>query len=217
MAKARTLLKLVKELEDDSFKVVLQSRAGLDYFKPEIEVAKAQLASITALMDDIDPFNEYSPEIIHVVSYCEALFLATPDILNDSTKITRTALNEYRKLKKQGRTPDVMTDSIKKRQMDLEMASRKILRAMEENIPNLYSSEGLYLAFTAGWLPVPELWSDSDEFAFAKNWGTRMINGGVVLCDHDVIVTTDYRINRCISNLSDAKYIMKHKYFKTSL
>lgn len=217
LAKGRTLLKLVKELEDDSFRVVLQTRAGLDYFKPNLETAKEQLATVTALMDDIDPNNEMSPEIIHVVSYSEALFLATPDILNDSIKITKTSLNEYRKLKKQGLTPDVMTDEINKRQNNLESACRKIIKAMEENIPNLYSPEGLYLAFIAGWLPVPELWSDSDEFVHAKAWGTRMTNGGVVLCDHDVIVTTDYRINRCVSNMPDAQYIFKHKYLKNSV
>ena len=80
LAKGRTMLKLVKELEDENFRVVLQTRAGLDFFKPNIEIAKAQLATVTALMDDIDPNNEMSPEIIHVVSYSEALFL-TPDIL----------------------------------------------------------------------------------------------------------------------------------------
>ena len=212
LAKGRTLLKLVKELEDDSFRVVLQTRAGLDYFKPNIEKAKTQLATVTALMDDIDSLNEMSPEIIHVVSYSEALFLATPDILNDSIRITRTALNEYRKLKKKGLTPDVMTDDILKREIVLDIACRKIIKAMEDNIPNLYSPEGLYLAFVAGWLPVPELWSNSDEFIHAKGWGTRMTNGGVVLCDHDLIVTTDYRINRCISNMPDANYIFKHKY-----
>ena len=217
LAKGRTLLKLVKELEDESFRVVLQTRAGLDYFKPNIETAKAQLASVTAMMDDIDPFNEMSPEIIHVVSYSEALFLATPDILNDSIKITRTALNEYRQLKKKGMTPDVITDDIRNRQAQLENACRRIITAMEEHIPDLYSPEGLYLAFVAGWLPVPELWSDSDEFVHAKGWGTRMTNGGVVLCDHDVIVTTDYRINRCISNMNDAQYILKHKYFKNGI
>lgn len=217
LAKGRTMLKLVKELEDDNFRVVLQTRAGLDYFKPNLETAKTQLATVTALMDDIDPNNEMSPEIIHVVSYSEALFLATPDILNDSIKITKTALQEYRRLKKQGLTPDVMTDDILKRQYELETACRKIIKAMEDNIPDLYSPEGLYLAFVAGWLPVPELWSDSDEFVHAKGWGTRMTNGGVVLCDHDVIVTTDYRINRCISNLPDANYIFKHKYFKNSV
>ncbi len=217
LAKGRTLLKLVKELEDENFRVVLQTRAGLDYFKPDLETAKAQLATVTALMDDLDPKNEMSPEIIHVVSYSEALFLATPDVLNDSIKITKTALKEYRKLKKQGLTPDVMTDDILKRQSGLETACRKIIRAMEENIPDLYSPEGLYLAFIAGWLPVPELWSDSDEFVHAKGWGTRMTNGGVVLCDRDVIVTTDHRINRCVGNLPDANYIFKQKYRKNAV
>ena len=214
LAKGRTLLKLVKELEDSDFRVVLQSRAGLDYFKPNLEKAKVQLATVTALMDDIDPFNEKSPEIIHVVSYSEALFLATPEIINDSIKITKTALKEYRKLKKRGITPDVMTDEILKRQAELEKACRQIIKAMEDNISDLYSPEGLYLAFVAGWLPVPELWSDSEEFVHAKGWGTRMTNGSVVLCDQDVIVSTDYRINKCVSNIPDAQYIMKHKYFK---
>ena len=217
LAKSRTMLKLVKELEDDNFRVVLQTRAGLDYFKPNLETAKAQLATVTALMDDIDPNNEMSPEIIHVVSYSEALFLATPDILNDSIKITKTALSEYRKLKKQGLTPNVMTDDILKRQVELETTCRNIIKAMEESIPNLYSPEGLYLAFVAGWLPVPELWSDSDEFVHAKEWDTRMTNGGVALCNKGVLATTDYRINRCISNLPDADYIFKHKYLKNSL
>ena len=211
------MLKLVKELEDKNFRVILQTRAGLDYFKPDLEIAKEQLATVTALMDDIDSRNEMSPEIIHVVSYSEALFLATPDILNDSIKITKTALAKYRSLKKQGLTPNVMTDDILKRQLELETACRKIIKEMEENIPDLYSPEGLYLTFVAGWLPVPELWSDSDEFLYAKNWGTQMLNGGVVLTDHDVMVTTDYRINRCMSNMADANYIFKHKYGKNSV
>lgn len=217
LAKSRILLKLVKELEDKNFRVILQTRAGLDYFKPDLEIAKEQLATVTALMDDIDSRNEMSPEIIHVVSYSEALFLATPDILNDSIKITKTALAKYRSLKKQGLTPNVMTDDILKRQLELETACRKIIKEMEENIPDLYSPEGLYLTFVAGWLPVPELWSDSDEFLYAKNWGTQMLNGGVVLTDHDVMVTTDYRINRCMSNMADANYIFKHKYGKNSV
>lgn len=213
LAKGRTMLKLVKELEDENFRVILQTRAGLDYFKPDIEIAKEQLASVTAMMDDIDPYNDHSPEIIHVVSYSEALYLATPEILNESVRITRASLQEYRKRKKVGLTPNTLTDEIKNRQTTLELACRKIIYAMEMNIPDLYSAEGLYLAFVAGWLPVPELWSDSDEFIYAKNWGTRMVKGSMVLCDHDTIVTTDYRINKCIRNMPEAEYILKHKYF----
>jgi len=212
LAKSRAMIGLIKELQDDHFRVVLQTRAGLDYFKPDLEEAKVQLAAVTAMMDDIDPDNRFSPEIIHVVSYCEALFLATPDILNDSIKITRYALNEYRRLKKMGLTPDVNTDDINTRTEQLMGATRKIIDAMEKNIVDLYSPEGLYIAFVAGWLPVPELWSDSDEFIHAKRWETKMSNGGIHLVDHELFVTTDTRINKCISNIPDAEYQLKHRY-----
>lgn len=213
LAKSRVMIKLVNELQDENFRIILQTRAGLDYFKPDLEAAKVQLAAVTALMDDIDPQNIYSPEIIHVVSYSEALFLATPDILNDSIKITRTALGQYRRLKKLGMTPNVMTDEILTRMEFLEKDARQIIRAMEENIPNLYSPEGFYLAFVAGFLPVPELWSNSDEFIHAKCWQTKMTNGGVSLVDHGMLVATDTRINKCISNLQDAQYNLKTRYF----
>ena len=78
LAKGRTMLKLVRELEDDTFHMSLQSRAGLDYFAPDLEEAKVQLAAVTCLMDDLEPENDNSPEIIHVVNYSEAVRLATP-------------------------------------------------------------------------------------------------------------------------------------------
>lgn len=213
LAKSRALINLIKELQSPEFRVVLQTRAGLDYFKPDIEEAKVQLAAVTAMMDDIDPLNIYSPEIIHVVSYSEALFLATPEIINDSIKITRKALLDYRKLKSQGMTPNVMTDEIKSRTAILENAARKIIKVMEEEINDLYSPEGLYIAFIAGWLPVPELWSESEEFVYAKNWDTKLLKGSIQLVDHDLIMTTDSRINRCVSNIADAEYLLKSKYF----
>lgn len=97
------MLRLVRELEDENFSVHLQSRAGLDYFSPDLEKAKIQLAAVTALMDDIEPDNENSPEIIHVVSYSEAVRLATPPVINESIKITLAALKEYRKLRVSGK------------------------------------------------------------------------------------------------------------------
>lgn len=211
LAKSRVLIKLVKQLEDKSFRVILQTRAGLDYFKPNIDEAKVQLAAVTALMDDIDPNNKYSPEIIHVVSYSEALFLATPDILNDSIRITKTSLNEYRRLKRNHETPNVMTDEILKRTENLWNDSKTIIHAMEKMIPNLYSPEGLYIAFVAGWLPVPELWSDSKEFSHAKSWGSKGKNGSIILTNMDIALSVDARINRCVSNMKDAYYYLKNK------
>ena len=49
LTKGRTMLKLVRELEDDTFHVSLQSRAGLDYFAPDLEEAKIQLAAVTGI------------------------------------------------------------------------------------------------------------------------------------------------------------------------
>ena len=40
------------------------------------------------MMNDIEPWNEFGPDIIHVVSYCEAVHLATPDYIDESIKIT---------------------------------------------------------------------------------------------------------------------------------
>lgn len=222
LAKSRVILKLTKELEDSSFKVILQTRAGLDYFKPDIEEAKVQLAAVTALMDDIDPANIFSPEIIHVVSYSEALYLATPAIINDSIKITRQALCEYRKLKQRRETPDVMTDEILNRTEQLEKECRAIINAMEEIIPDLYSAQGMYLAFVGGWLPVPELWSDSEEFRFAKGWGTKGWKGSIVLTDQnqsnpntnknaDIIANASYRINRCASNMPESIKLLRER------
>ena len=40
LAKSRAMLELVRSLEDEDFKVTLQTRAGLDYFSPDPEKAK---------------------------------------------------------------------------------------------------------------------------------------------------------------------------------
>jgi hypothetical protein len=102
LAKSRAMLALLKTLEDEHFRVILQPRAGLDYFKPDLKQAKIQLAAISAMMDDIDPHNQYSPPMIHVVSYSEASHLATPDVIIESVQITQAAIASYRKLRKQG-------------------------------------------------------------------------------------------------------------------
>ena len=213
IAKSRALLSIVKELEDREFRVLLQTRAGLDYFKPDMEYAKAQLAAVTAMMDDIDPLNIYSPDLIHVVSFSEALFLATPEVLNESIQITMSALNEYRKRKREGLTSNVVTNDIKNRQDIIVKSVKRIIKAMEETIPDLYSPEGLYLAFVAGWLPVPELWSDSSEFLYAKCWQTKMTQGSVILLDNEKPISIEQRINKCISNLVDAEYNLRSRNF----
>ena len=92
LAKCRALLGLARELEDSRFRVILQPRAGLDYLSSNLEKAKEQLAAVTELMDDIEPENPQSPEVIHVVSYSEGSHLADPAVVNESIRITRAAI-----------------------------------------------------------------------------------------------------------------------------
>lgn len=205
LAKGRTMLKLVRELEDSRFKVHLQTRAGLDYFSPNLEKAKVQLAAVTALMDDIEPENINSPEIIHVVSYSEASFLATPHIIKDSIKITLAALDSYRKQRMVGLVPNMRYDvDLNNRCEELEEEVRESIIILEKNIPNLYSPEGLYLLFEKGFFPVPTMIDENNKYPEATKWKTRIKKGGIRVVDENGdIIPTPKRYRQIIKELVD--------------
>lgn len=184
LAKARALLSLVKELEDDNFKVFLQPRAGLDYFSPNLEKAKIQLASVSALIDDIEPENYSSPDIIHVVSYSEAVELASPVIINESIQITLATIEDYRKFKKAN--PEYIKElnkEVEPRKNELYTTVKEIRNIIEQNIPQPYTAEGLYEIFRLGILNAPYLWECREEFEKAIAFNTVLINGSVKLVD----------------------------------
>ncbi|MFA4944610.1 MAG: cobalamin-binding protein [Lentisphaeria bacterium] len=184
LAKARATLELVREIQDGRFRVVFQPRGGLDYFSPEPEKAKAQLAAVTALMDDVAPRDPLSPPIIHVVSYSEGSALATPAVVDESIQITRHALAEYRRLRARGLVDD-MTDhpEVTARTAELLAEARAIIRVIERDIPEPYSAAGLYRVLRDGYLPVPYLWACREEFARATAWPTRLVRGAVKVVD----------------------------------
>jgi hypothetical protein len=182
LAKARALLSMVRELESPTFRILLQPRAGLDYFSPNMDKAKAQLAAVTALMDDIEPLEPSSPDIIHVVSYSEASHLADPDIIDESIKITQGALAKYRLLKKLGNTPDMHNNiDVRHRTASLIRDVKILLREVEHIIRNTYSVAGLYKVFQSGFMPVPYLWECREEFKRAVEWKTGIVDGGVAV------------------------------------
>lgn len=203
LAKGRTMLKLVRELEDSTFSVHLQTRAGLDYFIPDIEEAKIQLAEITALMDDIEPDNPNSPEIIHVVSYSEAVRLATPDIIKDSIRITLGALNRYRLQKSMGRTFDTVHDmEINNRFESLYQEAKESIAILEKSIHNLYTPQGLFTVFKEGFLPVPFLLDPKNEYPKSKKWNTAVVNGSVrVIDDKGIPIPTPTRYIKILNNM----------------
>ena len=180
------MLRLIKELEDHSFSVSLQTRVGLDYFSTDLEQAKVQLSAATCLMDDLEPNNPNSPEIVHVVNYSEAVRLATPDIICESIKITLETLKEYRTAKMLGRIPNMEHDyETNYRTEQLYTEAKEAIDFLENNIPNLYTPEGFYYIFAHGFLPVPYLMDYESKYPKAKMWQTAFKNGGIVVVDND--------------------------------
>lgn len=184
LAKGRALLKLVRTLEDETFSVSLQTRAGLDYFSPDLDEAKVQLAAVTCMMDDIEPENDNSPEIIHVVNYSEAVRLATPPIIKESIQITLSALHEYRLARKLGKVPDMRHDKeVNSRFEELYNEAHEAIKLLEDNISNLYTPEGFAYIFEAGFFPVPYLMDQDNKFPYAKKHFTALKNGGIRVID----------------------------------
>ena len=186
LAKSRAMQTLVRELEDESFRVVLQPRAGLDCFSHDTERARTQLAAVTALMDDIDPQDPLSPPVIHVVGYSEGSHLADVDVVNESIQITQHSLQEYRRLRRRGEVEDMSRNADVAETADELLAGVRILIAsIERTIPDAYTAEGLYRVLAAGYLPVPFLSECRDELRHAVRWKTRVSRGRVQVVNEE--------------------------------
>ena len=211
LAKARAALKLVRSLEDENFRVLLQPRAGLDYFSPDLEMARIQLAAVSALIDDIEPHNEQSPSVLHVVSYTEADHLATPAVINESVQITQTAIQTYRRLRRLGLVADMNKDKdVMERTEILLERVQTMISAIEAHVPDPYSPEGLYIIFASGFMPTPYLWAEKEEFEYATYWATKPYLGGVwVMDDKGKVVSADQIANRAIQNIKEIQYRLK--------
>jgi hypothetical protein len=210
LAKSRALLSIVRGLESPDFLIILQPRAGLDYFSENIEKAKIQLAAVTALMDDIEANNK-SPPIVHIVSYSEGSFLADPDVINESIKITLYSLKRYRELKKHNKVEDMnRNDDVNERMNELIESSKTIISAIENIIKDTYSVDGFYKIFACGFLPVPFLWKEKEELRYACNFKTKLINGGVkVVDDNENAITSERIISYAKDNLEEISYNME--------
>ncbi len=186
IAKARAILELIKPLEDKNFKVILQPRAGLDFFSPDEDLAKVQLAMVSMLMDDIEPHIKNSPAIVHVVSYSEALFMANPAVMNESIQITCAAIDYYRKQKANHKIDLSAYDKdIEQLKKHFISEARIILKSIEKHVDNYLSAQGFYTIYEAGYLPTPYLYNATEIFVNAIYFDSRYQNGSVILVDKE--------------------------------
>ncbi|MHA1641457.1 MAG: methionine synthase [Promethearchaeota archaeon] len=81
LAKILAMDELLQTLEDDNFKVIRQVRTGLASFPLDLNRAKGHLASTLFVQLMI------KPDIIHIVTHCEADHAAKPEDIIESCKI----------------------------------------------------------------------------------------------------------------------------------
>jgi hypothetical protein len=174
----------VRELEDGDFKVYLQARSVSDPFSRGADEAKARLAAATALMDDIEPGDASSPQIMHVTSYSEGSAPADPDAVNESIRIARHALAAYRALREAGAVEDMSSNpQVLLRTSELLRDTRASVGAIESSIAFPYGASGLYEIMASGFFAAPDLAECREEFSAAVRWRTKPVGGAIVAVD----------------------------------
>ena len=93
LAKFITVQELVEELRPigNKARILYECRGGIEHFSSDLKKAKFQLARTTLLQMIINP------EILHLVSYCEADHAATAEDIIESSKILRRAVKLFNK------------------------------------------------------------------------------------------------------------------------
>ena len=158
LAKMLAAIELIKQLEDDSFKIIIETRSGLPSFPIDPDSAKGHLASSTMLQMAVNP------KIIHVVSYSEADHAATPDDVVSSCKIVRQVIEDSLR-----GLPDMALDKdIQERKSELINESEYLLETVKaickDRTKNpLTDPENLANALQVGILDAPHL--KGNEFA----------------------------------------------------
>ncbi len=69
--------------------IIRETRAGIEHLSPDMNMAKWQLARTTLLQMLLHP------QVIHIVSYCEANYAAHPEDIIDSSRLIRRAVRKF--------------------------------------------------------------------------------------------------------------------------
>lgn len=152
LAKMLACVDLVEELQDESFKVHRETRAGLLSYPVDMDMAKGQLASSVMLQMAL------KPEILHVVAYCEAHHAAVSSDIIESCRIaSKVVENAIYGM------PDFTIDpEVQARKEELKKEAQLLLEAIRDlgsGIPfdPLLDPKNLANAVRLGLLDAPEI------------------------------------------------------------
>jgi len=121
LAKMAAKLELISELEDDSFTVFREVRAGIAHFSPVPFIAKGQLAASAMISLSM------KPHILHVVGYSEGDHATFPGELIESCQIVHGVIRNSLK-----GLPDVWSDdNILSRKSELVYEAKILLDSLD--------------------------------------------------------------------------------------
>lgn len=88
LAKMLAKRELLRDIEGDDFRIIVQTRGGLSSYPADMDAARGHLAFTTALQ------MAMKPDIVHVVAYTEAFHAAEPEDVIASCKIARHVIEK---------------------------------------------------------------------------------------------------------------------------
>jgi hypothetical protein len=162
-----------------------ETRTGIDSFPPDLDQARHQLARSTFLQ------LLMNPHIIHLVSYCEALYIAGTDDIIDSSRLIRRCVRVFRE-----HAPDLLRlrqhPLVVERRAHLVREARTTLRAiagllggpvpanapLPSLIPRLANPDNLIRALEVGVMAAPGIFHPA--FPAARNIVTAPVTSGFI-------------------------------------
>jgi hypothetical protein len=202
LAKMWAKIELINSLQDDSFRVYRQVRAGLLSFPTELDAAKGQLAAsaYTAMM--------LQPDIFHVVGFSEADHAATPEEVITSCRITRQVIKECM----QGLPAYQLDPKIIQQKNWLLFEARLLLDVLSElpedrSIHPLLNPDTYMTALRLGILDAPGLKGNPNASGVLQ---TRMIDGACCAVDDDGQLLPEY--DRLTSIVPDVMEVVKNHF-----
>ncbi|MFX1512264.1 MAG: methionine synthase [Promethearchaeota archaeon] len=176
LAKMLVKVELIESLHDNQFLSLRQVRTGLPSFPVNLDMATGQLAS------SIQTTMHLKPDIVHIVSYCEADHAATAQDIVKSALIVKKVINNCLM-----GLPDISKDSvIKERKLELKNEVTTLIKTIsglgeEMNSENpLVDPKVLTQAVKVGLLDTPHFRGHKIAQGKIK---TRIINGACYTID----------------------------------
>lgn len=226
VAETQTAIYTCRKTSDDTVEILsIKSNvlfSALDHTENEAIYDRVP-AYIQTQLAPADSIIETSIGSVGMIMHCAPLLLNTGwteskdheyRYYNESVQITQYALQEYRKMRKNGEVEDMSKNTnVATRTEELIQSAKTIINGIEKHIDNAYTPEGFYKLFVAGFLPVPYLWTTEDEYKHAKHFNTRLMKGAIKVVDEeDRPVKSETVVDFAKSNLKEVDYLFNQKY-----